>query len=499
MRSAVKSPRPHFVSFVTCIELNPMALRQIINVSFDGLNLSKVSAKYHCERKEPISFDFKTATRRILPNGKGYNTDAHYTHYYPGRIFPYIPVFMLSLNDFEGLSGPVLDPFAGSGTVLLESVSNPFLKRSAIGVEKNPIGRLISKVKCKPLDEQVVDGLLFEICLEYKKKKVAVDEIPEFTNRSIWFSGKSFNGLSRLKYAIRNVDSNQDFRDFFWLCYSSIVRKVSKANPYIPPPVVLKPEKYQKSKKRYEKLKGILKESENPNVLARFMEAVAKNKKKLAFLNNNAELKTGEISSQVIWDDARKIMNGKLIECGRLEKGSAECLKTESVGLVLTSPPYLTAQKYIRTSKLELFCLGYSKNEVAVLEKSSIGTESVSLRTKISPLDIVTVDKEIAEISAHSKDRAVQVFQYFKDVMETLEEIKRVLKRDSFAVIVIGDNRVLQKQMNTYRLLTDAALRIGFKEIVILKDTIRTRSMLTKRNGTGGIIKDEYTIVLRKV
>jgi hypothetical protein len=476
-----------------------MAPKQMVDISFDGLNLSKIAAKYSSEKRKPIPFDFKAASRRILSAEKGYITEAHYIHYYPGRIFPYIPLFVLSLSDFEGLTGPVLDPFAGSGTILLESVSNPFSKRTAIGVEKNPVGRLMCKVKSKPLDGQKIEELLYAICSRYKDEKKVTGEIGEFANRSLWFSDDAFNRLSRLKNAIRTLDSEQDYKDFFWLCYSSIVRKVSKANPYIPPPVVLKPERYKESEKRYKKLKAILAETKDPDILAIFVEAVTKNKKKLAVLNNNVELKNGEVYSEVIWDDARQIKKGKLLECGRLETESAETIEQNSIGLVFTSPPYITAQKYIRTNRLELFCLGYSTSEVASLEKGSIGTERVSVSIKILPLNVCTIDEEIAEIGKHSRQRAAQVFKYFKDMLDSLEEIKRVLRKNSYAIIVIGDNRVLNKRVETYRLLADAANKIGFEEIVVLKDTIRSRSMLTKRNGTGGIIKDEYLIILKKV
>jgi DNA modification methylase len=476
-----------------------MALQQSADVTFNGLSLSFISEKYHSEKKKPLSFDFKSAIRKILPSEKEYSTEAHYIHYYPGRIFPYIPLFMLSLNDFRDLKGPVLDPFAGSGTILLESVTNPFLKRTAIGVEKNPIGRLVSKVKCTPLNEQIVDELLIAIQKEYNRAKRAVSEISEFKNRSIWLSDKAFQRLSRLKYAIMNVCSNRDYRDFFWLCYSGTIRKVSKANPYIPPPVVLKPEKYMASPRTYRKLKRLLRDSENPDVLEKFTETTLKNKKKLAALNNFFELKNGEVFSEIIWDDAKNIMKGKLEEYGRINKESAQVLEPESVDLVLTSPPYLTAQKYIRTNRLELFCIGYDEREVESFEKGTIGTEHVSLRTKISSLDVDSIDKEVEYVSTCSNERAVQVFQYFKDMMETLAEMQRVLRKNSYAIVVVGDNRVLHKSMKTYRLLTDAAVKIGFEEIVILNDIIRTRSMLTKRNGTGGMIKNEYVIVLKKV
>jgi 16S rRNA G966 N2-methylase RsmD len=476
-----------------------MALKQSMDVSFDGLKLSQISERYHRQNREPIPFDFKTATKKMLLHEELRNTEPHNIHYYPGRIFPYIPLFMLSVNDFNEFKGPILDPFAGCGTILLESIINPFSKRIAIGVEKNPIGRLISKVKTTPVNEQTIDELLQVICSEFHKAESRVTEIPEFTNRPLWFSNNAFKKLSMLKYAITQVCCIQDYKDFFWLCFSSTIRRVSKANPYIPPPVVLKPEKYIGSKTEFEKLTNILLDSEDPPVLNRFKEIVLKNKRKLDVLKDITELKNGEVFSEIIWDDAKSIMKGKSEECGKLFKQESKPLESNSVDMVFTSPPYLTAQKYIRTDKLELFCLGYSEREVLALEKSSIGTERVSMATKIVPLGIETIDCEVAKINASSHERAVQVFQYFKEMSETLGEIRRVLRKNSYAIVVIGDNRVLHKNMETYSLLSDAARKTGFKEIVILKDTIRSRSMLTKRNGTGGIIKNEYVIVLKKV
>jgi hypothetical protein len=90
------------------------------------------------------------------------------------------------------------------------------------------------------------------------------------------------------------------------------------------------------------------------------------------------------------------------------------------------------------------------------------------------------------------------IYKYFKDMLEALKEMHRLLRNNGYAILVVGDNKVLDKRVDTYRLLVDAAVSIGFTEICILKDTIRSRSMMTKRNGTGGLIKNEYVAILKK-
>ena len=65
-------------------------------------------------------------------------------------------------------------------------------------------------------------------------------------------------------------------------------------------------------------------------------------------------------------------------------------------------------------------------------------------------------------------------------------------------ILVVGDNKVLGEWIGTYRLLADIVINEGFRELVILKDTIKSRSMLTRRNGSGGLIKEEYVMIFQK-
>ena len=74
----------------------------------------------------------------------------------------------------------------------------------------------------------------------------------------------------------------------------------------------------------------------------------------------------------------------------------------------------------------------------------------------------------------------------------------RVLKQGSYAIIVIGNNKVLGRKIKTYTLLVDLSISLGFKLKLILKDEIRGRGMITRRHNTGGLIKEEFIIMLQK-
>src|SRR5260370_9662861 len=60
-----------------------------------------------------------------------------------------------------------------------------------------------------------------------------------------------------------------------------------------------------------------------------------------------------------------------------IRRGDARHLpvKTASIDLVITSPPYLNAIDYIRCSKFSLVWMGYSIGELRQLRTHSLGTE----------------------------------------------------------------------------------------------------------------------------
>jgi len=451
--------------------------------------------KYQNNGGRPVNFNFKEAYN-ALQNSNNNNVNYHYIHFYPGRIYPYIPQYILSLSDLKHMDGVLLDPFAGSGTILLESIINPIIRRGSWGAEINPIGRLISKVKSTIFDLNLIPRYMEELHKTYSAANSVNDLIPVYENIEMWFSKETISKLSKLRYAIENLEAQSDIKDFFWLCFSSIIRRVSKADPYIPPPVILKIERYKHTQK-FDKLKDHLQRAESPNLWGLFKETAENNRKKLSKIFENFGENSAE--GKIIWDDAREIKIGILRERGFIDRSNSKRLPKNTIDIVFTSPPYLTAQKYIRTSKLELLWLGYTVEEIKELEKKSIGTERTSIsNNEQEELGFDDIDKLIEITSHKSKQRALMVHLYFKNMIKAIDEMHRVLKNGGYLVLVIGDNKVLGKWIGTYRLLADIAVNKNFKELVILKDRIKSRSMMTKRNGSGGLIKNEYVVILKK-
>ena len=153
------------------------------------LSLDKLSQRYY-KAKNPVIFDFKSESSSLanVCQETNHSAAAHYIHYYPGRIAPHIPMYLLSIEELTDFKGTLLDPFAGSGSILLETITHPFIKRNALGVEINPLARLISKVKTTLLNDDIICEHLEGIKKVFRNNPRSPDNIPDFKNIEIWFS-----------------------------------------------------------------------------------------------------------------------------------------------------------------------------------------------------------------------------------------------------------------------------------------------------------------------
>lgn len=70
----------------------------------------------------------------------------HAIHLYPARLHPEIPKRIIA--KYAKRTDVVLDPFMGSGGVLLEAILHG---NNAIGIDVNPFAILLSKVKTTPI------------------------------------------------------------------------------------------------------------------------------------------------------------------------------------------------------------------------------------------------------------------------------------------------------------------------------------------------------------
>ena len=449
--------------------------------------------KDYRKSREPVNFSFRSTCNQWL---KRSDTCTHMIHSYPAKLVPYIPAFFLFNPAYKDKSGFLLDPFAGTGTVLLESVIHPYHRMNALGVEINPLPRLISKVKTTPLDTKTLKNTASAL-LSAIKQSAGKCEIPDFPNISFWFKKKAQKELARIKQSIDHMEDS-DYKDFFWVCFSSIIRQSSLADPKVAPPVMLKEIVYS-DKKQSEAMRRILKEKQNPKPIKYFEEEIEKNIRRMEAFCNGLENK--KIKAKIVWDNATTLAKGKYEYKGNINKSKVAPLS--DVDLVITSPPYINAQKYVRSLRLELFWLNFVDNDGLVsLDRQLIGTERIQQKTykKVIHMDEPLADSTVEKIYKINERRAGIVSNFYIEMLTFMKQLYKAMNIGGQFILVVGNNMVFNERIQNHQILTNLATKhVGFDLEFIARDEIVSRGLMTKRHPTSGIIPEEWVIVLKKV
>ena len=321
-----------------------------VNLGFDDV-LYSLFDKY-AKNKKPISVDF----RKIVPDVAFGSRATHLIHTYPAKLLPHIPYFFLNNNFLSQPGDNVLDPFCGSGTVLLEAL---LAERNAFGADSNPLARLITRVKTTSLDIDILKRSSSRLLSRIKETPSY--PTPDFNNIEYWFYPHVIRKLAAIKEAIDQT-RNKEIKDFFLVCFSNCTKKVSLADPRLSVPVRLRKEQYSSdhilravSAKHLRRLKRI-------NVNNEFIKILNTNIKRLQSFTC---IQTSNVRASIISKDARTI-NSSLSRVHR----------NQDLDLIITSPPYAGAQKYIRSSSLGMGWLGMcDEKSLKFYENLSIGRE----------------------------------------------------------------------------------------------------------------------------
>lgn len=443
-----------------------------------GPRLERLLRRYKNEPR-PVAVNF----RQMLPTMGGERA-THFFHPYPAKVLAHIPHFFLGNDVLSGAGDVVLDPFCGSGTVLLEALLSG---RNAVGVDTNPLACLLSRVKTSAFDAKGLPGLAERLVAE---AKLAQDSTPPpVVNIEYWFHPHVIRDLARLLAAIRCVRSIAR-REFLSACFSATVRRVSLADPRVSVPVRLRVNSYPAHHPFRPAVESRLSGLRSVSVYAQFQRIVDANVQRMQDLR---ALLPSNVSSTVSQSDARHIVVD--------QNGSQRRLAARSIDMILTSPPYPGAQKYIRACSLSLGWLGYcSSTTLRDLERRNIGREHYSKAecSSLPATGVAAADRLIQGLCRVNPIRAHIVASYLAEMRAVFVELSRVLRRDGHLVLVCGNNHVGGRPFHTCSFLAELAEDAGMELRLSLRDAITSRGLMTKRNKTASVIASEYILLFRK-
>lgn len=429
--------------------------------------------------RRPIPVDF----RKLVPTLSNPDRATHFIHPYPAKLLVQIPIFFLSNDVLSSPGEIVLDPFSGSGTVMLEAM---LAGRVALGAESNPLARLISEVKTSPISGDLLKVTL-KMILDAKPVR-ASGPIPQVVNIEKWFYPHVTTQLRRLLEGISLLPAGPQ-RKFFELCLSKCASKVSLADPRIAVPVRLNLEKYSEENPHREKVASHFRRLKRINVFELFEKLTKEN---ICRMEKLVEFQQTQGKGRLVSCDAQNLFSPH----------SKTGLKKNSVSLVITSPPYPGAQKYIRSSTFGLGWLDLcSPNDMMELKRKTIGREEFRLRDceEIPRLNISSIDTAVSNVGKRDVKRAAVVGYYLYEMRKSLIEIHNALKVGGSLVLVASNNQIAGRNFPTAKYLKVLCENIGFVSKFVLVDEISSRGLMTKRNKTAGIITREYVLLCEKV
>ncbi len=259
---------------------------------------------------------------------------AHYIHPFAAKIAPELVRGAILWFSREGEL--VLDPMAGSGTVALEAA---LLKRRSIATDLDPLAVLISRVKTLPLNGHTPEALL---SLDSGRMEVRGPPRSELLDVRFWFDEATALDLRRISYGLERIEETK-LKLLGIIAMSSMIvakgtgsvanaRDVAHSRPHrYKTPRETKPAVMEIWPRRVQKLAKIL---QSLDVDPRFIPLIA-----LA--------------------DARGLP-----------------VASESVDLIVTSPPYFNAIDYPRAHKFALAWLEHILSSLEV-DYSKVSRELV--------------------------------------------------------------------------------------------------------------------------
>lgn len=400
----------------------------------------------------------------------------HYLHSYPAKLLPQIAHFFLAAKILSRPNEIVLDPFGGTGTVALEAI---LAGRIAYFSDVNPLAQLIACVKTRSLDIESAQYAFQRVKQQFIQSKGSTTTSPQVVNLTYWYNKKSITALCRLKDAI-NKECQSDIRDFLLISFSGTCRKVSRADPRLSVPVRLKTTR----EKNFDN---------DQDVWQVFEDYVANNIKRM---QNFVDMLPSQNQALFVGNDARTLKHPTKTLAEQPKK-----LRANSVSLIITSPPYAGAQKYIRATSLSLGWLDLAQIDgLKPLENATIGREHFpkASYSECPQSSVVTADRLIKRIHKINPLRSKIIASYLDEMHKAIQEMARVLRPGGHLILVIGNNEVCGLPFKSSEYLAELCQRSGLNLRLKLIDEIKSRGLMTKRNKTASVITREWVLMFEK-
>ncbi|MDQ3755338.1 MAG: site-specific DNA-methyltransferase [Acidobacteriota bacterium] len=406
-------------------------------------------------------------------NGQPTRELTHCYHDYPARMIPQIAGKLL--DTFGREAALLFDPYCGSGTTLVEAMLRGI---NVAGTDLNPLARLIAQAKLAMPDAEKIDrhivALQKFLFRAPQSKTSVVTEIHGISRLNFWFKPEVIEKLSRLKTFIDGLNE-QGVRLFFQVAFSETVRESSNTRNE-------EFKLYRYEAERLEKFK--------PDVYGIMLSKLRRNRVGLSeFLSALHHIKPKPRTTIYDFNTVSGIPAGTLT--------------SESVDIVITSPPYgdsHTTVAYGQYSRLSAAWLGLPKPEKT--DRKLMGGSNLAKAMPRFPCQ--TLNEALSRIGQCDEKRALEVATFYADLDQSISHVAAVVRVGGCVCYVVGNRKVKGVVLPTNEAVRRFFEQFGFKHLDTFHRVIPNKRMPLRNsptNAAGSVddtITSEQIIVLRK-
>jgi hypothetical protein len=373
---------------------------------------------------------------------------------YPAKFIPQVIAYVLKRYAKPGMK--IFDPFAGYGTVGI--VSRVYGYDYELW-DLNPIISIIHDTAVMKNPKTNLQELMRKI------KNSQEEFIPKWSNLNYWFPDEFIHILSRSWGFAHSLTDETKY--ILLIPLIKVTRYFSYADEKV--------HKLYKSNYSRKKINELLKKDWKSQFYDMLQKEIYKLLKK-------------------VWE--YNYLNPKQVNYKI--KAGVDTLFTkleEDVNILITSPPYLQAQEYIRSTKLELFWLGYEESYIKELSKKEIPYRTVP--------EIKIHSEKYYEFREKIKEKHLKTLydRYFHSILGIFSNLgERVT---DYMCIFVGPAKIRTMPIPIDDIIIEHLKEFGWEHEVTFVDKIVSRVMFnTDINPASGEkdsrIKTEHLVVLKK-
>jgi hypothetical protein len=381
-----------------------------------------------------------------------YGTFAIYK--YPAKFIPQVIAYVLKNYAKPGMK--VFDPFAGYGTV---GVVSRVYGYSYELWDLNPIIDVIHKTAIQDTPKINVFKLIKEI------KNSKEEFLPKWSNLNYWFPDEFLSILSRAWGFAHSLEDKTKY--LLLIPLINVTRYFSYADEKV--------HKLYKSKFSRKKIEELLKSDWKSQFYEMLQREIFKLIGKISEYNR---LKPQKVDYQI-----------------RFGIDTLETKLNYEVNILITSPPYLQAQEYIRSTKLELFWLGYDEDYIRELSKKEIPYRPVN--------EIKIYSEKFHEFREKIEEHHLRTLydRYFHAVLKVFSVLGENIT--DYMCIFVGPAKIRGIPIPIDEIIVEHLKEFGWKHEVTFIDKIVSRVMFESNiNPASGIedkrMKTEHLVVLKR-